>query len=515
MFRIGEHWQHQGIRLFGVNVHLVHLPLWFLVLILPALPFIRENFPFLWNSQSIRPLTAFASILFIALSLIFVLKEYRLYINAGILSLLGLFWGVTALSTALSDIPWQGSAHLMEMLVYILMGVLLYHQLHNAPQFRWFFSISLMVMLTLMILRFLNGWFSVYDPVNHLWSIQIAFAENIRHIGYLAAMLLPIGYSFLIRKNSHICYVLTLLYLTMAWGLVFWMGGRATFLALIGASFLFCLKYPRTILGVLVSAIAGLLISQLFTVTDPSLNLIRLFNIAADSKDLNQLSSFRLDMYQQSLQIWWSNAPWLGMGSDVFRYLRPAILSDYTAQPHSVVVQTAMSSGLIGSALLALITGLLVYAWFKNRHSPTIGLTAAGLAAIATGLIDGVFYHSLSFFTISIIIALSLPPTTSRVRRPYITRPVGGLLLLSLLYFSVFSWQLHLSRQPIPSIETQNWISRYPLYINAAPWLTQANEDEQQQLATMAVRISATPCRYASYLPDEARTEFSWCVRSH
>ena len=502
--------------MFGVQVQLRHLPLWFLILALPALPFIRESYSIFWNSQSIRPLTAFTAIIFISLSAIWHWRDKVIHANPLVVGLIALFWGFHALSTALSAIPWQGSAHLLEMLLYALTGLLLYHQLHNAPQFRALFSISLMLMLSLMILRFLYSWVSVYDPVNHPWSIQLPFAQNIRHIGYLAAMLLPVGYSFLLLKTQKDTgYWLTLIFLVLAWGLVFWMGGRATFLALVGATAVFCLFYPRTLLAILAAAISGLLLSQLFTVTDPSLNLFRLFDLGDGQKDLNQLSSHRLTIYQQALQLGWQQSPMLGLGSDAFRYLRPSILGDYFAQPHSFIIQTLLSSGLSGGLTLAILLMFLARAWLQNRNSTWPGFIIAGMAAIATGLIDGVFYHSLSFFTVSIVLALSLPPTNKTLSKSTLWPTTAIASLTGSLLFSLLSWQIALSRGPVPATEQLAWITRYPLYTDTSHWIMQSmnqgHETQARYLAEMAARLSDTPCRYQGYLTAEEQKEFIWC----
>lgn len=501
-----------GVLIFGVQVQLKHLPLWFLILTLPALPFIRESYPILWNSQSIRPLTAFTAIIFISLSVIWHWRDKVMHASPLVIGLIALFWGFHALSTALSAIPWQGSAHLLEMLLYAVTGLLLYHQLHNAPQFRALFSISLMLMLSLMTLRFLYGWVSIYDPVNHPWSIQLPFAQNIRHIGYLAAMLLPVGYSFLVMTTPKTFgYWMTLVFLVLAWGLVFWMGGRATFLALVAATAVFCLFYPRTLLAILAAAISGLLLSQLFMVTDPNLNLFRLFDLGDDQKDLNKLSSQRLTLYQQALQLWWQQSPVIGLGSDAFRYLKPSILGDHFAQPHSVVIQTLLSSGLSGGLTLVILLMLLGRAWLQNRSSQWPGLIVASMAAIATGLIDGVFYHSLSFFTFSIVLALSLPPTRATLSTSVSLPATVIAALTGSLFFILLSWQIALSRSPLPTSGQLAWIHRYPLYIDARHWIEFSDEPKAQHLAQMAAQLSDRPCLYQKHLNEDQRQDFLWC----
>lgn len=505
--------QAKGVLIFGLVVQLRHLPLWFLVLALPALPFIRESYPVFWSSQTIRPLMASTALIYICMSILWNWRNRVIYASPLIIGLLGMLLGINALSTVLSSIPWQGSAHLMEMLLYACMGLLLYHQLQSTPEFRSLFSISLMLMLSLMVLRFLYGWISVFDPVNHPWSSQIAFAENIRHIGYLAAMLLPVGYSFLIFKTpKDTGYWLTFIYLTLAWGLVFWMGGRATFLALMGASIIFFLFNPRTLPVVMATSLSGLLLSQLFTVNDPSLNLFRLFDLGGGEKDLNQLSSHRLTIYHQALTLWWEQSPLIGLGSDIFRYLRPSILGDYYAQPHSFIIQTLLSSGLIGGLTLLVLLIMLVRSWIQNRDSNWSGFIIAGMAATATGLIDGVFYHSLSFFTVSIVLALSLPPTQKGIpAKPLLS---GAIMAVAagVVLFSALSWQIALSLGPIPSDKQLEWINRYPLYLDAHRWISQANEQQAHRLAKIAVQHSDIPCSYRGLLTEVQENSLAWCT---
>src|SRR5690606_41860118 len=104
--------------MFGVQVQLRHLPLWFLVLALPALPFIRGSYPIFWSSQSIRPLTAFTAIIFIVLSLIWHWRDKGIHVKPLIVGLSRLFWAGNAISTALSTFPLHGIEHLLALILY-------------------------------------------------------------------------------------------------------------------------------------------------------------------------------------------------------------------------------------------------------------------------------------------------------------------------------------------------------------------------------------------------------------
>ncbi len=497
--------------MFGVQVQLRHLPLWFLVLALPALPFIRESYPIFWSSQSIRPLTAFTAIIFIVLSLIWHWRDKVIHASPLVVGLIALFWVIHALSTALSEFPWQGSAHLFEMLLYAMSSLLLYHQLRAAPEFKRLLSISLMLMLFFIILRLLYAWISVFDPANYPWSTNPPLATNIRHIGYMATLLLPIGYTFLLVPQQRVGYWLTIIFLIASWGLVYWMGGRATFLAILAVTLIFCFFHRNTFVVIGLTSITGLLLSQIFIVTDGSLNLFRLFDFGDGHKDLNQLSSHRLTIYQKALHLWWHESPWLGLGSDAFRYLRPAILNDYFAQPHSVFIQVILSSGLAGILTLAALITLLVKAWATRTQTEYPGLIMASVAALLAGMIDGVFYHSLSFFTACLVITLSLPPSGTGIRRSFFTPTTVIATLISVVFFSVFSWQLMLSRVSTPSLQQLNFVSQYPIYINAQHWLIATPQHHNETILMMAEKMSDNPCTYKEHFTPEVASSFDWC----
>lgn len=485
------------------------------------LPFVREAYPFFWTSLTIRPLTVFTALIFITLSLPLLFMQRELKASCWVLALIGLFLTFSGLSTWASAIPWQGTARWLEIGTYAIAGVFLYHQIHDARGFRHVFSLSLILTLFLIILRFLYFWVSAYDPTHHSWSHQPPLAENIRHIGYLAALLLPVAFTYLPsgRKEHPARYPAVLLYLCAGWGLVFWMGGRATFLALIVTSVLFIWFHPRTAIPMIATCIMGLLLSQLFITTDPSLNLIRLFNYDLGEKTINQISSNRGSIYEHALRLWWQKAPVIGLGADAFRYLQPAILADYLAQPHSVVVQVLLSFGLVGGVLItSLLLLLLKHSWQQLHVSPWPGLTCAGIAALLTGLVDGVFYHSLAFFLTSIVLALALPETSHRIRFSNAIAAAPVLFAGSSILFYVFlSWQIHLSRQTVPPEHQLATLQKYPAYVEPSLWIRHAHANNSrltEDLARLAVTTTDRSCRFFTYLPPAEQDDFRWCIQN-
>ncbi len=462
-----------------------------------------------------RPLTVGCMLLYIALNIPELYRTAKVHISSKVLTLFALFIVTSGLSTLLSDIPWQGSVRWVEVSTCILFGIILYHQLSISPEFKGILASSLMISMSLFILFFLFLWNTVPDPINHDWVSSIPFAENIRHIGYIAAIVLPLAFTHLDNQDFR-KRLFSVIYLICLWGFVFWMGGRATFLAVTTASFVFFWLKPKLIPISLATIIFGVFLSQIFSVSAPELNLIRLFDYEITEKTLNQVASNRIVMYEQVLTHWWYGAPLIGLGSDVFRYLRPPIISEYFVQPHSVVLEFILSYGLTGLLILSFLSLGMLRGWLITiKKHPTPGLPLSVLSLSIVALIDGVFYHSISLLYASIALALAAPATNEK------NSPLGLLLTLSVqtplatFFFIILVIQIYASLTP-PSDQYLDYMRQHPVYVHPTHWINQTltkNGTQSVEFARLAVKYSDNPCIYKLYLPLNEQTPFDWCAQ--
>ncbi|MES9924280.1 MAG: O-antigen ligase family protein [Candidatus Thiodiazotropha endolucinida] len=501
--------------IFGTNVHSRHLPLWFLTFAIPAIPFIQESYPVFSTSLTVRLLTMGCMFLYIVLSIPELYRTVELKISTKVLALVIAFIIISGLSTLLSDIPWQGSVRWAEVSTCLVSGIILYHQLSKTPVFKDILAFSLMISMSLIILFYLFSWITVYDPVNHNWVSNIPFATNIRHIGYIAAITLPLAFTHIdnqdIRKR-----LFTLFYLTCSWGFVFWMGGRATFLAVTIVTLVFFWLRPKLILISMTTIIAGLFLSQIFSVSAPELNLIHLLDYDITEQTLNQVSSNRITMYEQVLIRWWNGAPLLGLGSDAYRYLRPAILDDNFVQPHSVILQVTLSYGLVGLLIFLALSLKMLNGWLKTIQShPIPGLPLAALSASMVALVDGVFYHSISLLYASIVLTLTIPATSAKVRPLGLLFTLSSQLPLAIFFYAILSIQIYAAATP-PSEQKIKFIRQQPVYVNPSLWISltsMKNKAQTVEYARLAVKYSENPCFYILYLPLSEQAPFEWCAQ--
>lgn len=499
------------MTLFGIKLDRERLPLWFLMLAIPMLPFIREAYPVFWHSLTVRLITVSCCWLYIMLY--WVTSQNTAHLSKNILTALMAWLAASLASTVTSDIPWQGLVRWFEISSYLVFAIMLWSNLKTAPEFRTNLIASLMLMMLAIIFRFLYGWISVYDPVNHPWSIQLPFASNIRHIGYLISLSLPLAFPWLLSKTTQV-KLFFIAYLCIAWGFLFWMGGRGSFIAVSLVCLFFSYRYPKTIPNTLLTIFTGLLLSQLFIVTDSSLNLFRLFDLGLQTQTADQISSGRLNIYIDSLKLWLNHGLLLGMGADYYRFSTPAIANQALVHPHSWIIQLALSFGLCGLVIVSyLVARLLKTTWHTLRsnnsnHYPA-ALSVASL--LLAGLVDGIFYHSLAFFLSCIVIAISLPPSTSSTTVSLPRSIVLPLSVTTLAIYGFFGWSILCSQNATVTQQQLSLMGRMPVYISALNWIHNTPDPRRKtELAAAAAAHSDTPCRYAIYLPAD-QYPMKWC----
>jgi hypothetical protein len=485
------------MQAFGITINKNTLPLIYLACSIVGFLLMRESIVMFQHPIATRAISIILELGFIALSIpaIYQLKTIKLPVKAIILTLLWLTW--TLASTLLGEQPWAAMMRWFEILTCITTAFVLCTLINQRPDFIELIVKAIAAALLLCILAFATFWFVSPSPVQHDWSSDIPLFMNIRHFGYLVASALPLGYWLLEKKVlTNKSKLSSLVYLSLCWALVFWLGGRGTFLGVIAATFIYFIVSKEQIKWIVITIISGLALSQLFIVDHPSLNLFRILDLFwnANERDIDSVSSFRMTIYMDSLMYWWNTAPLMGIGADGFRHIMPAIAGvESIAHPHSIIVQLLISYGIIGLLIPSYFFFLLSLKVFKSNNKQTQVIYLSFLSTMVLSIFDGVLYHAYGLFISSIIagvcIALAWPITTSTQTVSPNRTPSAGLLvlvlslttLLSTLYCSIFAYQLYNSKYIDNNAQWINWNARYPLYFSPT-WTYQRHNTEEIEI---------------------------------
>lgn len=473
------------MQIFGITLNRYSIPIIYLACSIVGFLLIRESIHMFQHPIATRAISAILGIGFIALSLPAIYSS-KLVIPRKAIALLVTWLAWTLLSTLLGEQPWPAMVRWFEILISILIGLCLYLIINKQPELITLILKAIVSAVMLCLIAFAVYWNLLAYPVKHDWVSDIPFFVNIRHFGQLIAVAVPLGY-FLLEKfsveNKKANWVVG--YLILSWALVFWLGGRGTFLAVSITTILHFFINKQHKKWLIITPIAGLILSLFFLVDHQSLNLFRY--VGTQGVSLNAASSSRLDIYIESILHWWRVAPVMGIGADGFFYLIPAIGNDNMAHPHNSLIQLLLSFGVIG----LLIPSYFFYALTKqvitksNHDDKKISnerklFFLIFLSTMILSIFDGILYHAYGLFISSIVagicIALAWPQkyATSKSLK---TGSLNSLntwgivsiltcIILTSLYYSVFIYQLHYSKYEIKNEQWINWNARYPLYFS-------------------------------------------------
>ena len=518
------------MTLFGARLEIKTLPFWLLALTILFIFPIREGYPLLYSSRTIKILTL---TLCWGLILSFYLTQPRNLLNLNIprlpTYLILAFCLLSLLTTLNSSHPWGQFPRWIEITSYLLLGIILWHSAQTVQDMKKLILISFLAMNGWIILRYLYSWSYLADPINHDWVHNILYASNIRHIGYISSLCLPLALPFLLSTSPRI-KVAALVYMTVGWAFVFWMGGRGTFLSLILATGLAIYIQPRVWLPAVFTIATGAALSLLFVTNNPSLNLVRIFELSPTTETMDEMSSGRLTIYLNSLaRLSVSDGSlFFGSGADAFRFLTPSATQvDKFAHPHSIVVQILLSYGLAGSLIATLTMLLLLRNWLRQiSMKPAATDTAfilASTSVLSAAMIDGPLYHSVSLLFAVIVISLSLKtfaPGNRSVQIQGLQRAEykeksahqygWGFLtfstfcaIVSLWVISTFTNQVFAARHNKPTMNEYETILSIPFYIEPRQWIRQSSDPgAKQRIARETVDLSESPCALTQYLHD-------------
>ena len=504
------------MRVSGMDERMKLLPAYLLWLVLPGLLLVREANPVWWSSLSVRGLISTAELL-LCISIWPVIRNQSNPVSARIILITSLWLGWCLLSTLLSDTMWQGLPRWSELVIHCIFLLMLYRYLHTYRQATSILLAAQLSVLILIMSALVLTWLSAGSPRQYNWVNDAPFFNNIRHLGFLAVMIIPLGYYLLEQNKSRFLHVQSLLVLITGWTLIFWLGGRGAFISLLITTLIYLYWYRQRWLLIFTVIVTAALLSQLFLVNNPSMNLLRLIPMETD-KSLNDISSGRLEIYIKAIAYWWKYAPVTGMGADHFRFIIPDILRPHIIQPHSFPVQLLISYGIPGAALAC----WLGYRFFSYgfRQSPISNriLLLPVIAGVLHSITDGVFYHAYSIMLAITFIALCAGNWPAE-QEPH---PLSagsrwlpsGLSSAAALILVPFLIQIHLSTRSDLSLTTILAVTHKPLFFRPDEWIASCKEKSDtaclKLLTDTAVEKTDNPCYYyrLSDNPDSGRLDY-------
>ncbi|MEO7702063.1 MAG: O-antigen ligase family protein [Opitutus sp.] len=211
-------------------------------------------------------------------------------------------------------------------------------------------------------------------------------------------------------KRSRAEQMLTGLATAVTAGGLLWSGGRAPLAGAFAGLTLWFWRLPsvkrgRFVLVTLSLLGVGLGLSVLQWSPESYLGWWTAVDRTVAATSVNELTSTRADFWRASW-IHFQQHPWLGYGADAYRYLTPKMDGD---QPHNWLLQLLLDFGVVGgiaAAALLVRQGLRGIANARDGSDTSalrLAATAAFAACLATGLLDGVFYHAVVLIPAAIL----------------------------------------------------------------------------------------------------------------
>ncbi len=465
------------MQAFGITFDKYSIPIIYLACSVVGFLLMRESIHMFQHPIAARAISVILEIGFILLAIpaTYSLKVINIPKKAVILIAFWLVWTLT--STLLGTQPWAAIVRWLELLISITTAFCLYILISQKPQLLPLIVKAIIAAVLLCILAFAIYWNISPYPIQHDWASDIPLFMNIRHFGYLAAVAVPLGYWLLeinTIKNHSIFWIFV--YLTLCWALVFWLGGRGTFLAVSITTVLYLSISKEKLKWILLSIVLGLFTSQLFIVDHPSLNLFRLWR---EDVSLNALTSFRMTIYIDSVIYWWQHSAVMGVGADGFRYIIPAIGElESIAHPHSIIIQLLLSYGILGLLIPSYFFFLLSWKAAQSNQKQTKVFYLVFLSTMILSIFDGILYHAYGLFISTIIAGISiayiwpfspcseLPVTNKSYKIKSIPLILTAVTLFCSAYYLIFSIQLYHSKYDKSDEQWANWSAEYPIYFS-------------------------------------------------
>jgi O-antigen ligase len=258
-----------------------------------------------------------------------------------------------------------------------------------------------------------------YHPQGEDWMWLVPAITNIRWIGFFALAGFCGGIGALVLNDQNLIarnrMVLPLVFMALGWFLAVWTGSRGAILAMMiaGAFSVLVSKDRKTLAwAIVITAMAAIAIAAILPVVHPVYGLGRMLGSAANSDNLNTLSSNRIVIWQATIEKIMLQ-PWLGFGIDQYRLSWPGGEIPFR-HPHQSILQLLFATGIAGAVAWTMIAIPIVRHITPNFSSPGHWATGAYvLAGTVYGLFDGFFYYAYPVMIYLLSIAILVRQTAS------------------------------------------------------------------------------------------------------
>ncbi len=278
------------------------------------------------------------------------------------------------------------------------------------------------------------GVFIAVDPVRNeaVWASGLPGVANVRHLGFEAMAAGLIGALYRPTRAARYEVWLLRLVAVIGWAVLFWSGGRGSFLAACTALavVMFATRAwsrPRFLSELAVLIGAGFALATLHAPPGGSLGAWRTLGAstmaaAASGADLNSVTSLRWEIWREAVDVIAAH-PVTGIG-EAQAPLRLKTVGDFgVAQPHNLFLQAGLAWGVIGGAAFVVAIGYGVFRSVRRLGgaelgSPAVAGLAVALAMAANSMLDGTLFHPrpVAMFLLGLCLAVGAP-TASRERR--------------------------------------------------------------------------------------------------
>jgi len=265
----------------------------------------------------------------------------------------------------------------------------------------------------------LTGWvlFEPWVLTPNYEKLFVGFG-NIRHFGYYALIALVVSLGLLWRALYNNYSLLALIYFLCAiasWTWLFAIAGRGPFFAIFVSTvvtFFVNKGYfnKRFIVALFVSSVIGLIVS--IPVSPESYGPSRLLNKAIHSETLNEFSTSRLSIWQDSFKVVLEH-PFFGVGPDGYLfelgYKYPG-----TAHPHGIFSQITLEWGIPGALLFliivftAAINVSIKVSKLREGKRDLVGLYWVIMSIAVFSTVDGILYFPRTVLIFLVMLALLL-----------------------------------------------------------------------------------------------------------
>ena len=339
---------------------------------------------------------------------------------------LGLLVAVAVGTAAVAALPAHSAIRTYQLLVHLMFGFAAFHLFRTrwAPLTGevWPWAVAGTCLYTLAIIPWV---LAVQDDPNFDW-VRFSYAVvHIRQTGFYAAAGSAAAIGLAAVARTWRGYWLAVAAATLLVALSCWSGTRGSLIALVaalvaGAILLPALRNRRMVAALLISAVAGALLSLAHPAPRPYYGLWRILG-TVEARDPDEFSSSRIVVWQAGGRAFLKR-PILGYGESQFGVAVPQ-WRQYN-HPHNIFVQLLIQWGIVGFLCYVALGAALVwrFAVGARRGGPDMAAPfLAGTALMTMSLYEGTLYHPYPYMMIVLSLAFVLaarPLSPSAEPRP-------------------------------------------------------------------------------------------------